>query len=109
MVNFFDNVILKLLDILLNFLELFVWKSIYTLAQTIMSSRKKINQSDDIILDNRDLKESIADFVRALNQKNTYFPGVYIFKTFWKHLNNCQWDWRLQKQKMEELESVSNS
>ena len=41
------------------------------------SPRIKISQSDNIILDNRDLKESIADFVCALKRKNTNFPDIY--------------------------------
>ena len=41
------------------------------------SLRIKISQSDNIILDNRDTKESIVDFVYALKQKNTDFPDIY--------------------------------
>ena len=36
-------------------------------------SRIKLSQSDNIILDNRDTKESIVDFVCALKRKNTDF------------------------------------
>ena len=41
------------------------------------SPRIKISQSDNIILDNRDTKESIVDFVCALKRKNTDFPDIY--------------------------------
>ena len=41
------------------------------------SPRVKISQSDNIILDNRDTKESIVDFVCALKQKNIDFPDIY--------------------------------
>ena len=41
------------------------------------SPRIKISQSDNIIVDNRDTKESIVDFVCALRQKNTNFPDIY--------------------------------
>ena len=41
------------------------------------SPRTKLSQSDNIILDNRDKKESIADFVCALERKNTNFPDNY--------------------------------
>ena len=41
------------------------------------SPRIKISQSDKIILDNRDTKESIVDFVCALKRKNTDFPDIY--------------------------------
>ena len=44
----------------------------------ILNSPKiKISQSDNIILDNRDTKESIVDFVCALKRKNTDFPDIY--------------------------------
>ena len=39
--------------------------------------RNKLSQSDNIILDNRDTKESIVDFVCALTRKNTDFPNIY--------------------------------
>ena len=41
------------------------------------SPRIKLSQSDNIILDNRDTKESIVDFVCALKRKNTDFPDIY--------------------------------
>ena len=41
------------------------------------SPRIKLSQSDNIILDNRDTKESIVDFVCALKRKNTNFPDIY--------------------------------
>ena len=43
----------------------------------LISPRIKISQSDNIILDNRDTKESIVDFVCALKRKNTDFPDIY--------------------------------
>ena len=43
----------------------------------LISSRIKLRQSKYIILDNRDEKESIADFVCALKRKNTDFPESY--------------------------------
>ena len=41
------------------------------------SPRIKLSQSDNIILDNRDTKESIVEFVCALKRKNTDFPDIY--------------------------------
>ena len=41
------------------------------------SLRNKFSQSDNIIIDNRDTKESIVDFVCALKRKKTNFPGIY--------------------------------
>ena len=41
------------------------------------SPRIKLSQSDNIILDNRDTKESIVDFVCTLKRKNTNFPDIY--------------------------------
>ena len=41
------------------------------------SSRIKLSQSDNIILNNRDTKESIVDFVCALKRKNTDFSYIY--------------------------------
>ena len=43
------------------------------------SPRSNLSQSDNIILDNRDTKESIVDFVCALKRKNTNFPDIYHF------------------------------
>ena len=43
----------------------------------LKSSRIKLSQSDKNILDNRDKKESIIDFVCALKRKNTDFPDIY--------------------------------
>ena len=43
----------------------------------LKSPRFRLIQSEKIILDNRDTKESIVDFVCALKQKNTDFPDVY--------------------------------
>ena len=42
------------------------------------SARKKLCQLDNIILDNRDTKESIVNFVCAFKLKNTDFPDIYI-------------------------------
>ena len=44
---------------------------------TLISPRIKLRQSDNIILDNQDTKESIADFVCALKRKITNFPDIY--------------------------------
>ena len=41
------------------------------------SPRIKLSQSDNIILDNRDTKESIVDFLCALKRKNNDFPDIY--------------------------------
>ena len=41
------------------------------------SPRIGLSQSENIILDNRDTKESIVDFVCALKRKNTDFPDTY--------------------------------
>ena len=41
------------------------------------SPRIKLSQSDNFILDNRDTKESIVDFVCTLKRKNTNFPDIY--------------------------------
>ena len=40
--------------------------------------RIKLSQSDNIILDNRDTEEAIADIVCALKRKNTDFPDNYL-------------------------------
>ena len=41
------------------------------------SPRIKLSHSDNIILGNRDTKESIADFLCALKRKNTNFSDIY--------------------------------
>ena len=41
------------------------------------SPRIRINQSENIILDNRDKKESIVNFMCGLKRKNTNFPDIY--------------------------------
>ena len=41
------------------------------------SPRIRLSQSENIILYNRDTKESIVDFVCALKRKNTDFPDIY--------------------------------
>ena len=43
----------------------------------LKSPRIKLSQSDNIILDNRDTKESTVDIVCALKRKNTNFPDIY--------------------------------
>ena len=48
------------------------------LIDLILSSPKfRLSQLENIILDNRDTKESIVDFVCALKRKNTDFPDAY--------------------------------
>ena len=42
------------------------------------SSRIRLSQSENIILNNRDTKESIVDFVCALKRKNTNFFDIYL-------------------------------
>ena len=42
------------------------------------STRIKLSQSDNILLDNPDTKESIVDFVCELKRKNTDFPDIYL-------------------------------
>ena len=73
------------------------------------SPRIKISQSDNIILDNRDTKESIVDFVCALKRK---IPIFQIFTLqFWKQhifLLNLLLT-RMPKQKIKELGSLSKS
>ena len=43
---------------------------------TLNSPKIRLSQSENIILDNRDTKESIVDFVCALKRKNTDFPDI---------------------------------
>ena len=43
----------------------------------LSSPRIKLSQSDTSILDSRDTKKSIVDFVCALKRKNTDFPVFY--------------------------------
>ena len=43
----------------------------------LKSPRIRLSQSKNIILDNRDTKESIVDFVCTLKRKNTDFPDIY--------------------------------
>ena len=69
----------------------------------------RLSQSENIILDNRDIKESIVDFVCALKRQNTDFPDIYI--PFWKqlkfHLNLLPT--RMTKRKTEKLGSFLKS
>ena len=69
----------------------------------------RLSQSENIILDNRDIKESIVDFVCALKRQNTDFPDIYI--PFWKqlkfHLNLLST--RMTKRKTEKLGSFLKS
>ena len=39
----------------------------------------RLSQLENIILDKRDTKESIVDFVCALKRKNTDLPDIYFF------------------------------
>ena len=41
------------------------------------SPRIRLSQSENIILGNRDTKESIVDFECALKRKNTDFPDIF--------------------------------
>ena len=41
------------------------------------SPRNNLSQSDHIIIDDRDTKKSIVDFVCALKRKTTDFPDIY--------------------------------
>ena len=41
------------------------------------SPRTRLSKSENIILDYRDTKESIVDFVCALKRKNPNFPDIY--------------------------------
>ena len=43
----------------------------------LISPRTEFSHSDKNILDNRDTKESIVDFVCAPKRKNTNFPYIY--------------------------------
>ena len=52
-------------------------KNQHTIDLILNSPRIKFSQSDNIILNNRDTKESIVDFVYALKRKNTNFPDIY--------------------------------
>ena len=73
------------------------------------SPRIKLSQSDNIILHNRDTKESIVDFVCTLKQKISIFQIFTLL--FWKQLNfllNLLLT-RMPKQKIEELGSLSKS
>ena len=52
-------------------------KNKHIIDLTLNSPGIKLSQSDNIIIDNRDTKESIVDFVSALKRKNTDFPDIY--------------------------------
>ena len=41
------------------------------------SPRIRLSQAENILLDNRDTKETIVDFVCALKRKNADFPDIY--------------------------------
>ena len=75
----------------------------------LISPRIRLSQSKNIILDNRDTKELIADFLCAHKGKNTDFPMFTL--PFWKqfkfHLNLLST--RKPKRKTEELASLSKS
>ena len=42
------------------------------------SPRFRLSQLENLILDNRDTKESIVDIVCALKRKNIDFPDIYL-------------------------------
>ena len=52
-------------------------KNKHLIGSFLNSPRYKLTQSDNIILDNRDTKEAIVDFVCALKRKHTNFADVY--------------------------------
>ena len=69
------------------------------------SPRTRLSQSENIILDSRDTKESIVDFVCALKRKNTEFPVIYF-----TILEATQFPPKLvAKRKTEELGCLSKS
>ena len=49
----------------------------YLIDSILNSPRIKLSQSNNIILDNRDTKESIVDFMCALKRKNTNFLDIF--------------------------------
>ena len=49
----------------------------HTFELILNSPKIQLSQSDKIILDNRETKESIVDFVCAIKRKNTDFPDIY--------------------------------
>ena len=73
------------------------------------SPRIRLIQSENIILDNRDTKESIVDFVCALKRKISTFPIITLpFRKQLKfHLSLLST--RMPKRKTEELGSLSKS
>ena len=44
---------------------------------TLSSPRIRLSHSENILVHDRDTKESLVDFVCALKQKNTDFPDIY--------------------------------
>ena len=69
------------------------------------SGRIRLSQSENIVLDNRDTKESIVDFVCALKRKNTDFPDIYFTILEATQIPPT----RMPKRKTEELGSLSKS
>ena len=75
----------------------------------LISPRIKLSQTDKIILENRDPKDSIVDFVCALKQKTPIFQIFTL--VFWKQLNFLLnlFLTRMPKEKIEKLGSLSKS
>ena len=71
--------------------------------------RVRLSQSKNIILDNRDTKESIVDFVCALKRKNTDFPDIYFTILEATQIPPKLLSTRMPKRKTEELRSLSKS
>ena len=81
----------------------------YLIDSVLKSPRIQRSQSENIIFDNRDTKESIVDFVCALKRKIPTFQ-IY-FLPFWKQLKfqlNLL-STRMAKRKKEERGSLSKS
>ena len=54
-------------------------KNKHIIDLTLNSPRIKLSHSDNIILDNRDTKESIVDFVCALKRKKKRFSRYLLY------------------------------
>ena len=61
-------------------------KNKHIIDLTLNSPRIKLSHSDNIILDNRDTKESIVDFVCALKRKKKTIFQIFTL-LFWKQLS----------------------
>ena len=78
------------------------------LIDSILNSPiSKLSQSDNIILDNRDTKESMVDFVCAPKRKTTNFPDIYFTILEAAQLPPNLLLTRIPKQKTKELGSLS--